>query len=164
MRDWLQQLETRDRRALLAAAVALVLAGFYFLLWQPHVNAREHLADTVREQRATRAWMEAAAREAAELREGGSGAAPRASGRSLLGLVDGTARAAALSQSITRMEPQGEDSVRLWLTRAPFDKVVDWLATLQKRHGIRVVTMNLEREKDAGLVSGRIAVGYTEGA
>ncbi len=163
MKEWFEQLEARERWALIAGAVAVVLAGFYFLLWQPYVSARHGLADTVREQRAALAWMQYAAGEVAELRKAGSRPSRRASGRSLLGVVDGTARSASLSESVTRMEPQGDNRVRLWLTRVPFDKLVQWLTTLQKRHGIRVVSTNLERDKENGYVGGRMALGYTEG-
>jgi general secretion pathway protein M len=163
MRDWLAQLDSRERRTLFAGAVALVVLGFYFLLWQPHVNARGTLLEAVREQRATLAWMEQAAAEVVALRQGAGSVGSRPKGRSLMGVLDASARAAALSHSITRLEPQGDDQVRLTLTHAAFDKLVDWFSVLQQRQGIRVVTMSLERDKDPGYVTGRVALGYAEG-
>jgi general secretion pathway protein M len=163
MKDWLAQLDRRERRTLFAGAVALVVLGFYFLLWQPHLNARDTLLETARKQRAALAWMEQAAVEVVALRQGAGSSGRRPKGRSLMGVVDSSARAAALSQSITRLEPQGDDQVRLTLTHAQFDKVADWLSVLQQQQGIRVATLNLERDKDPGYVAGRVVLGYPEG-
>ncbi len=162
MKEWFEQLEARERWALIAGAVALVLAGFYFLLWRPQVSARDDLVQTVRAQRAALEWMQNAAGEVTELRRAGAGPMRRSGSRSLLGVVDRTARSVALSQYVTRMEPQGDDRVRLWFTRAPFDELVEWLSTLETRYGIRVITTNLERDKESGYVGGRMALGYTE--
>ena len=163
MRDWFNSLETRDRRAVLVAVAAIALAAFYFLFWEPQVASRQRLEEDIEQQRETLAWMRGAAAEARVLASSeGQAVAPRA-GKSLLGLVDRTARAASLSPAITRMEPQGTERVRIWLKDADFDKVVAWLGQLHRQHGMKVSNLDLERGKVPGMVGGRLALGYRTG-
>ena len=163
MMDWFNSLESRDRRAVLAAAAVLALAVFYFGFWEPQVASRHTLREDVEQQRKNLAWMRGAAAEVQVLKSGGGQASTRREGKSLLGLLDRTARAAALSQSITRMEPQGKERVRIWLTEANFDNVITWLGQLRKQHGVQVSSLDLERGKAPGLVGGRLALGYGGG-
>ncbi|MDJ0862429.1 MAG: type II secretion system protein M [Gammaproteobacteria bacterium] len=163
MRDWFNSLATRDRRAVLAAVAAVALAAFYFLFWEPQMASRQTLEQDIEQQRETLAWMRGAAAEASALAAGeGQAGAPRA-GKSLLGLVDRTARAATLSPAITRMEPQGTERVRIWLKDADFDRVVAWLGQLRRQHGMQVSNLDLERGKAPGMVGGRLALGYRTG-
>ncbi len=163
MMDWFNSLETRDRRAVIAAAVALVVAAFYFLFLGPQLESRRTLSEAIERQREDLAWMQGAAAEVSAFQVGSASAVTRRAGKSLLGLVDRTARSASLSQAITRMEPQGKERVRLWLTEADFDKLVSWLAQLRKQHGMQVSSLDLERGKAPGRVGGRLALGYGAG-
>lgn len=163
MMDWFNSLETRERRAVMAAAAAIALAAFYFLFWEPQIASRQSLRQDIEQQRKSLAWIRGAAAEVSALQSGGGQAMTRQEGKSLLGLVDRTARAASLSQFITRMEPQGKERVRIWLTEADFDKVVSWLGQLRQQHGMQVSSLDLERGKAPGLVGGRLALGYGGG-
>ena len=160
MMDWFNSLETRDRRAVIVAVVALVVAAFYFLVLGPQLESRRTLSQDVERQREELAWMLGAAAEVSVLQAGDAQAVTRRAGKSLLGMVDRTARSASLSQAITRMEPQGKERVRLWLTEAEFDKLVAWLGQLRKQHGMQVNSLDLERGKAPGRVAGRLALGY----
>ncbi len=163
MMDWFNSLETRDRRAVIAAVVALVVAAFYFLFLGPQIESRRTLSQDIERQRESLAWMLGAAAEVNVLQADDAQVITRRAGKSLLGLVDRTARSASLSQAITRMEPQGKQRVRLWLTEAEFDKVVSWLGQLRKQHGMQVSSLDLERGKAPGRVGGRLALGYGGG-
>ena len=163
MMDWFNSLETRDRRAVIVAVVALVLAAFYFLFLGPQIESRRTLSADIERHRENLSWMLGAAAEVNVLQAGDAQVGTRPAGKSLLGLVDRTARSASLSQAITRMEPQGKQRVRLWLTEAEFDKVVSWLGQLRKQHGMQVSSLDLERGKAPGRVGGRLALGYGGG-
>ncbi len=160
---WFYSLEGRDRRALLAAIVTLVVGGFYFLLWAPQVESRDALRQSVEQQRETLTWMRNAASEVKLLQKGAEQTSKKGGSASLLGLIDRTARSATLSTAVTRMEPQGQERVRIWLTGADFDKVIAWLGKLRKQHGVRVITLDFERDEGPGRVGGRLSLGYSEG-
>ena len=115
------------------------------------------------QQRETLTWMRNAASEVKLLQKGAEQTSKKGGSASLLGLIDRTARSATLSTAVTRMEPQGQERVRIWLTGADFDKVIAWLGKLRKQHGVRVITLDVERDKEPGRVGGRLSLGYSEG-
>jgi len=159
MMEWLRQLEQRERRALYAGAAVVAVALVYFLAWEPYVVSRERTIEAVRTQRESLAWMLHAAEQVKALRQGGASGQRASKGKSVLSQVDRSARSAGLGQFIARMEPQGNERVRIWLKQAPFDKVMTWLRRLREQQGIRVTSLDLEREKEPGYVGGRLALG-----
>ena len=88
-----QGLQPRERVMLLVGGVALLFALFYFLLWQPVMNARMQMQQEVQQQRTLLQWMKEAASEAKALRgiSGQNGGAKGLGGQSLLSLVDQSA-------------------------------------------------------------------------
>ena len=60
----------------------------------------------------------------------------------MLAVTDSTARAGGLAAELKRVEPEGRDSVRVWLDGAAFDVLVKWLVTLSSTHGIQVEGLN----------------------
>ncbi|MEZ5543271.1 MAG: type II secretion system protein GspM [Pseudomonadota bacterium] len=157
MKEWLDNLAPRERMMVLAVAAFLVLLLAYLLIWAPLRGGYVDLRDTVTDQRATAVWMQESAQLLAQLkrsgvRGGGLG------GQSLLSLADSTARAGGLSGALKRVEPEGADSVRVWLEGAAFDQVVRWLGSLAERYGISADTASIERVADA---AGRVNVRLT---
>jgi len=59
---------------------------------------------------------------------------------------------------LKRVEPEGSDSVRVWLDGAPFDVLVKWLGTLSTIHGVKAETVTLERTDTAGRVNARLTL------
>ena len=111
------------------------------------------------EQQSLKLWMQQAAAEAKQLRGGAS-----ASGgggdehRSLLALVDQTAKQSQLAQAVKRIQPDGQDVVRVNLEQASFDDVVKWLGNLQRVYGVSVVDAAIDRQTDAGRINARLTL------
>ncbi|MGH8482382.1 MAG: type II secretion system protein GspM, partial [Nevskiaceae bacterium] len=87
----------------------------------------------------------------------GSGPAAGA-GQSLLAIVDQSRKASAIQQPPSRLQPDGDDTVRLWLEDVPFEALVRWLGELHTRYGVRVDAVEVERESGPGLVSARLTL------
>jgi general secretion pathway protein M len=158
MMDWFNNLEPRERRTLVIGAGALIVLLIYFLAWEPYRESMGLLENQVQAQRATAQWMEQAAQEARRLRAGAAptGAAP--AGQSLLALVDTSSKRAGLAGAVKRLQPEGDQGVRMWLERASFDALIQWLATMDTRYGITVSSLAIEREDAAGLVNARLTL------
>jgi general secretion pathway protein M len=132
------------------------LLGIYALVWDPYVQGVTRLEQEVAEQRALLSWMENAAREVKALR--GSGMAARPGGQSLLTLVDSTARAQGLENALQRVQPEGQNTVRVWLEKASFDDTLRWLDRLTGQQGLRVTGLVVEPLQEAGRVNARITL------
>ncbi|MEW6353102.1 MAG: type II secretion system protein M [Pseudomonadota bacterium] len=158
MKKWFMQLRPNDRRALLIGAAVLLLASIYFLVWQPVTSHAQQLRQSVKENQALLAWMQQAAQQAAQLRAAHPGAAQVSDGQSLLAVVDQSAKSGRLGGAVKRVEPEGRNTVRVWLEQASFDDTVLWLDNLQRNNGVRVQNIVVERQAAPGLINARVSL------
>lgn len=75
------------------------------------------------------------------------------------GSVLGGVSAAANNEGLTlsRIEPEGEGQVRVWVERADFNKVAAWLAKLSSQ-GIKLQEAQAEKQSDGKGVSARFVL------
>jgi general secretion pathway protein M len=160
MRAWFDSLEARERMMVAAGSALLVLFLLYVLVWSPIHSGYDALRNNVEEQRATAMWMQESAQALASLKRNSGKAAQGLGGKSLLSVADSTARAGGLGPALKRVEPEGSDSVRVWLDGAPFDVLVKWLGTLSTL-GVSTESATLERGEATGRVNARLTLQAT---
>ena len=154
MKDWWQQLNSRERALLTGGTALLVVLLLYVLLWEPFRASGQRLRQAVAEQRAELAWMRQSVQELQQL---GSNATTQASaGRSLLTVVDQTARAAGLGASLKRLVPQGDDQISVQLDAVAFNALLNWLLKLEREQRLTLINLNVDRTGSPGLVNVRI--------
>jgi general secretion pathway protein M len=100
--------------------------------------------------------METSAQEVKRLR--GARPGQRAEGQSLLALTDRTAREAGLGPAIRRVEPEGNDRVRIVLEQAGFDDMTAWLEQLVSRSQVRIDNVTVDKRPEPGLVNARLVL------
>lgn len=142
-------LEPRERRFILAAIGVLVVTLVFLAIVQPMHRYRSDLAERVESERELVSWMRGAV-EVLRTR-GPARAAP--AGGSLLAMTDSSLRDAGLSQSIRRIQQEGDDAVRVRLESASFDQVMLWLESLKENGGAIASEMTVERADGPGLVN-----------
>jgi general secretion pathway protein M len=144
---------------LLLGSLALGTMVLYAFAWRPFAAAHARLGQAVADQRALVAWMTVTGAEIRRLREQApEAAASGQEGQSLLASVDATSRAAGLGKSTTRIQPEGTQTVRVWLEKAPFDAVVGWLLRLEREAGVQVESISVEAAEGKGLVNARVGL------
>ena len=158
MKQWLARLDPRERHLVLGGGALALALLIYLLGWLPFSREVTRLREVVKEQRALAAWMEQAAREAQRLRGLQGGAAARRGSRSLLSLTDQTARQAGLGGAIKRVEPEGQDKVRIRLEGVAFDDLIRWLEKLPLDHGVRIQDIAIDRRDTPGEVDARLTL------
>ncbi|HMQ12198.1 MAG TPA: type II secretion system protein M [Candidatus Competibacter phosphatis] len=160
MKAWWETLSARERLLVIGGlGLTLALLG-YALVWEPFRTSHRQLQQRVAEQRADLIWMRQAAREVKRL-SGNAGTSPTRDGRSLLTLVDQTARAAGLASALKRVAPQGEDKLSAQLDGVEFDKLIPWLGMLEHDHRIAIVNLSIDRANATGLVNARVILRET---
>lgn len=148
-------LAPREQRVLAAGAVVLALVILFLGIWEPTVAARQERREALEDARALAVLLEQLAVEKQRSR----GAGPAASGsQSLLSVVDASRRTSGVTKPPSRLQPEGDGIVRIWLEDVPFDPLLRWLAELQQRHGVRVDAADIERESAPGLVNARLTL------
>jgi general secretion pathway protein M len=155
-RAWWTAQSERDRRVVSAGAIAVSLMFGYVAIWQPVHHWRERRQQALTDARSVATRLEAAA--VIQLHTRGSGPTPAALSQSLLAAVDQSARASNLGKSPTRIQPEGDQVVKVWLDDVSFDGLVRWLLDMQTRYGVRVDSADIERRSGAGLVNARLTL------
>lgn len=159
MKQWWQQRNPREQRLLSVGAVVLGLAIVVGGIYLPLLRARDEARTQVQQAELD---LLASRRYAAQL-----GATPGPTSvvspvtgpdRSLMARVDEGLRDAGLSSVLSRIEPDGDGRVRLWLEEASFDTVVAWLEGLTDRARVKVIDASVDRSEGPGLVRVRLTL------
>lgn len=160
MNQLLAQIDARHRPLAVAGTIVVLGLLLYMILWLPFSHRVDRLAVQAKEQRALEAWMRDAAAQVVRLR-GAATSAP-ADRRSLLALVDQTAKQSQLGSAIRRVEPDGEGKVRIQLEQAGFDDILGWLQELSGRYNVHVDNITVDRIDLPGLVNARVSLQGSE--
>jgi general secretion pathway protein M len=155
VKEWFTGLAPRERAMVSIAAVVVVLALVYAVAWGPLASSVNRLQQSVEEQQALKQWMQQSAAEVNQLR-GAAGASD--DHRSLLAVVDQTSKQSQLGPAVKRIEPDGQELVRVSLEQASFDDMVTWLGSLQRSYGVSVADVSIDRQADSGRVNARITL------
>ena len=152
-RAWWSGLAERERLVLGGGAAVLALLVAWLAVWEPLANARHRQQVNLAAARSLAVQIEALAASTPR------GAAPLAgTGQSLLSIVDQSSKASAMAKPPSRLQPEGDNTVRIWLDDVPFDALLRWLGELQSRYGVRVDNADIERESGPGLVNARLTL------
>ncbi|HVT35838.1 MAG TPA: type II secretion system protein M [Nevskiaceae bacterium] len=158
LRDWLATLAPRERVLVLVAAVCAGIALLDLALWEPLVHAHEKREKSLAESRALAQRLESLAPDAMRARGGGGGANAALRSMSLLAAVDQSAKSGTLSKPPTRLQPEGDDEVKVWLEATAFDSVLRWINELDTRYGITAQTIDIDKESTPGQVNVRLSL------
>lgn len=149
-------LKSRERLLVSAAVAALIFALLFLLIWEP-------LHEGVKRLRTDVAVMQSLVSELSQARSlvlSGRGGAGVIQGqeRSLLSIVDQTGKENGLGSAITRMQPEGDHTVRVWLEQADFAALIRWIHALESTYGIAVVDAAIDKDAQPGVVRARFGL------
>ncbi len=156
LRGFWAGLSPRDRRVLSWGGIVLAAILAWLLIWEPLRDARDAARLRVAAAMTDLSAMRAAAPQLRAL-DGGTTLAVR-DGRSLLALVDATARASGVGEALLRVEPVAGDQVRVYFEGAGFDALVAWLEELESRQGVRLGDVSIHRAAGVGRVDARMSL------
>jgi general secretion pathway protein M len=153
LKAWYANLQPREQRVVgfgaIALALILLIGGILFPL-QSAVSKAAKGNETRREDLA---WMQA---NATEIRSRG-GDIPADTGEAPVVLVDRIGRETGLGGALRGTQPNATGGVRVQLEGAPFDTLVTWLDTLDRRYGLATESISIDRTPSPGLVNASIS-------
>lgn len=153
LKAWYAGLQQREQRVVAVGAVALgliILIGGILMPLQSAVSRAVHGTETRREDLA---WMRV---NAPEIRARG-GELALDTGEAPVVLVDRVAREAGLASALRGTQPNTTGGVRVQLESASFDTMVTWLDTLDRRYGLAIESITVDRTPAPGLVNASIS-------
>jgi general secretion pathway protein M len=156
-RAWFEARPPREQLILAVGAVVLTLSLVYLLLWQPFALARDHAAARLAASRSLAARIEQIGAQG-QGQQAGAGQPLVGPEVSLLSAVDQASKDGVLGKAPSRVQPDGDKQVRVWIEDVPFEAVLRWMDDLQNRYAIRVDAVTLEKRPAAGTVNARLSL------
>lgn len=157
LRARFEALQPREQLIVAVGGVVVLLAVIYLGLWQPFVLARTHRAEELESARTLASRIEQIGALAQVVHPAG-GAPVVGPEVSLLSAVDQASKDGILGKPLSRINPDGENQVRVWIDDVPFDAVLRWMDDLQTRYAVRIDNVAIERRPAPGVVSVRLSL------
>lgn len=151
--DKYQSLPAKDQTAVKWLSLFLGVLFVYFYIFEP--AAVYHDQAMLKQQKAAKdyAWLKAKEPQVRALKGQPSAQADRS--KSLLSVINEVAKQAGLT--VKRIQPEGNDKIRLWLEDADFNKLIQVLEQLQKQKGLMISEISTDK-KVPGTVDARITI------
>lgn len=153
LQQWLSGLEQRERRLVSAGAVIVALTLLYLILWEPMAKAHLRREADLAIARQLAARIELLAGQARSNPGIGS-----SRGLSLLSAVDQASKSGILNKPLTRIQPEGDAEVKVWLEAVSFEALIRWIAQMQARDGIVVRAAQIEKDVAPGTVNAQLSL------
>lgn len=158
LQEWFNGLAPRERLMVGAGAIFTVFALLYLGVWEPLANAHHQQAENLAASQALAQRLEAISAEVSKSRSSSNSGAAVNRSLSLLSAVDQAGKSGSLSKPPTRLQPEGDNEVKVWIEDTSFDGVLRWIAELESRYGVAAQTVDLEKESAPGLVNARLSL------
>ena len=150
-KPWYDSLGSRDQRFLKIGAAVLCVVVLIFGLLFPAIDYRASAEQHYQESLDTLSWMQA---NRGAVQRTAVANSLRDPGQSLLGIANQTAK--GYNISFKRYQPVDDNGLNLWMDNVSFNNVVLWLERLDKRYGIVVKEVAVDRQEQKGVVNIRL--------
>lgn len=157
-RVWWSGLGPRDQRVLAVGAALAAVLLMYATIWLPLQRSRDSLRAQTAAADASLRWMQSAAAELAERRAQDGGSSQTVDRRSLLSRVDAGAREHGLGSALLSVEPASDGRVSAVFQQASFDGLAQWLESLSRSHGTRIIEFSAQSTGATGQVDARVVL------
>ena len=153
IRQRIQELERREKLAILALSVFLALLTFFLVIWFPIYEYKEKQRDSYERSLDLLLYLQSTEEEARSVKVDGS---KRMSGQTLLTKVTRTAKTAGIQPS--RLQPEGDDSVSIWFDSVSYRELMLFLERLESREAIYIIQLSIDKGNQSGKISSRVTV------
>ncbi len=136
---WYSGLASRDQLMVKGLSAIIMIALLFVWIWQPSVDAKQKANQRFQSELSFHNKL----KENAFLFNSGKAINQSSTGGSILSIVNNSAKAKNIV--LKRFEPEGQDGLRVWLDRANFNSVIDWLETLESQKGISIEQISIDK-------------------
>ena len=153
IRQRIQELERKEKLAILALSLFLALLTFFLVIWFPIYEYKEKRRDSYERSLDLLLYLQSTEEEARSVKVDGS---KRMSGQTLLTKVTRTAKTAGIQPS--RLQPEGNDSVSIWFDSVSYRELMLFLERLESREAIYIIQLSIDKGNQSGKISSRVTV------
>ena len=143
MKQWWESLSDTERKQLMGVGALVFVLLFYFMVWVPLADSVEKKQTEIDKQIELNAWSKNAI---AQIQ---SGAGQKRDYGSLSQIINGSTR--QYNISIARMNPTN-DTMNVVIDEVVFTTLMQWLAYIEQRQGIKIHNIDVSLGDDPGVV------------
>ncbi len=149
MKAYWDALEGRDRQLLVVLLATVLVAAFYWLIWQPLQDDLVNTERKIKAQENTLAQVKVIGQKIVDL-QGGT-VTKKISG-DLNHQINSSAQQGKIA--ISRLQAK-DQTVQVWIDEVNFNQFLSWLETLSKRYGIEVLNIDISATDKKGMIQVR---------
>lgn len=150
LRSYWLSLGQREQYGVIATGVLLVIYLFYMGLINPLLTRAANAEQALANEKQLAAWVENKVSQIQALKRAGAvGTQGSLSNMPVNQAV--TSSVARFGLKIVRLQPQGAN-LQVWLQPLPFNSLLQWLDELEKRYGIMVKSIAVNKTAATGMV------------
>lgn len=158
LQEWFRGLARRERILVAAGAIIVTATILFLAIWEPLAKAHHKNEQDLAAARALGQKLEVLAAEVQGARSVNGGAIAGA-GTSLLSAVDQASKSGTLNKPLSRIQPEGDTEVKVWIDGVGFEALLRWVGELESRYGISVQTVDVEKDATVpGQVNARLSL------
>jgi general secretion pathway protein M len=156
MKAWFESLQAREKKFVVAAAIAVTIAILFLGIWRPLDRAHRQLESSVETWRSAIADL----RPLRAQLQSATTTATTGRNESLVVIIDNTLRQRGLYTSLQRSQPIAQNGIRVEFENAAFDDLVLWLGDLGQSYGLHLQSGSFSRNTagTAGRVNATVTV------
>ncbi|MBL4832066.1 MAG: type II secretion system protein M [Aliivibrio sp.] len=148
MKEWWNNLSSRERNLMLVAFASLLFASIYWGLFQPLSNKSERAENRLQREQKLLVWVESKADAIIELRRSNQQSV-NSRFKPLNQVIPTSSK--QFNIELIRMQPR-EDKVQVWIKPVPFSALMQWLAFIKESEGVEVEFLDIKRTDTKGVV------------
>lgn len=151
-----ESMTSREQMLVQWMAVVAGILLLYFIFWLPAAAYMKQAEDTLaqREELITLIQKNRAVLQSSAAAQ--SGDKKVLDSQQLVSMVTNMAKQNQLE--LKRFEPSGDNKVKVWVEKVPFNNMIAWLTQLQQKLNIRVEQVTIDKDDQDGLVSARLTL------
>ena len=157
LQDWFRGLAPRERLLVSVGSVVVAITVLYLGIWEPLNKAHTRREADLAASRALAQRLEVIAAAVQSAHANGGGPAVNTSA-SLLSAVDQASKTPTLGKPLSRIQPEGDNEVRVWIDGVSFEALIRWINELESRYGIGIQSADMDKDSLPGQVNARLTL------
>lgn len=158
MKDWWQSLSSRERSLVSGLSVFVMLLLVYFMIWSPIQTHIDNLQQSVDSNKTLLAWMQKANTVLQQHGNSSNGSTASTDPNQRLATVQQSLQEVSFRKHAQQLQQTQKNDVRVTISKAQFDDVINWLVSLWKNNGLVLYSANIKKLNDKGTISATLVI------
>lgn len=158
MKEWWQSLSSRERSLVAGLSVFVIILLLYFIVWSPLQSNIDNLQQSVNSNQSLLSWMQQANQALQQQSGNNNGSNATTDPEQRLSTVQQSLQSVDFRKNARQLEQTEKNNVRVIISKAQFDSIINWLNTLWKNNGLVIDSANIKKLDNKGNVSATLTI------